>query len=188
MAACKLNPLIDPQWRFLDRFSSSALPDSSRRDWRHRISGTRAPTMRSDISPFRAAQMADAVLERIAGADIFIGVAAVSDYTPEVTHEHKVKKSDTPMTLKLKPTVDILATSRPARTRRSASDLRPRAMTSSSKPRKSAGARNCHPGHQSRAGCARERFEMKSRCLTMPALIRRRRWTSLLWHDGLLAG
>lgn len=72
--------------------------------------------------------MADAVLERIAGADIFIGVAAVSDYTPEVTHEHKVKKSDTPMTLKLKPTVDILATSRPARTRRSASDLRPRAM------------------------------------------------------------
>jgi phosphopantothenoylcysteine decarboxylase/phosphopantothenate--cysteine ligase len=57
-----------------------------------------------------AAEMADAVMARVADADIFIGVAAVADYTPATTHERKVKKSGEPMTLTLKPTVDILAT------------------------------------------------------------------------------
>lgn len=57
-----------------------------------------------------AAQMADAVLARIDRADVFIGVAAVADYTPEVTQERKIKKSADALTLKLRPTVDILAT------------------------------------------------------------------------------
>jgi len=57
-----------------------------------------------------AAQMADAVLARVDGVDVFIGVAAVADYTPEVTQERKIKKSTDALTLKLKPTVDILAT------------------------------------------------------------------------------
>ena len=57
-----------------------------------------------------AAEMSDAVLSRIDGADIFIGVAAVADYTPQITHDRKVKKSREPLTLTLQPTVDILAT------------------------------------------------------------------------------
>src|SRR5438477_8874280 len=40
-----------------------------------------------------AAEMANAVLARIDGADIFIGVAAVADYTPKTTQERKLKKS-----------------------------------------------------------------------------------------------
>ncbi len=57
-----------------------------------------------------AAQMAEAVLARVAEYDIFIAVAAVADYTPANVHEQKVKKSNDAMTITLKPTVDILAT------------------------------------------------------------------------------
>jgi len=46
-----------------------------------------------------AAQMAEAVHKRINGTDVFIGVAAVADYTPEVTYERKVKKSNGPISL-----------------------------------------------------------------------------------------
>ena len=69
---------------------------------------TPANVVRVDVRS--AAEMADAVLSRIDGADIFIGVAAVADYTPQVTHDRKVKKSNEPLTITLKPTVDILAT------------------------------------------------------------------------------
>jgi phosphopantothenoylcysteine decarboxylase / phosphopantothenate---cysteine ligase len=62
------------------------------------------------IDVVSAAQMAEAVLARVDQCDVFIGVAAVADYTPERTYEQKVKKSSADMTLKLKPTVDILAT------------------------------------------------------------------------------
>ncbi len=62
------------------------------------------------IDTTSAAQMADAVLKRVDGNDVFIGVAAVADYTPEVAHERKLKKSGDAMTVTLKPTVDILAT------------------------------------------------------------------------------
>jgi phosphopantothenoylcysteine decarboxylase/phosphopantothenate--cysteine ligase len=68
------------------------------------------PANVSRIDVQSAAQMADAVQKRIGDADIFIGVAAVSDYAPEVTEERKLKKSGEPITLALKPTVDILAT------------------------------------------------------------------------------
>ena len=50
------------------------------------------------------------MLARVDGADIFIGVAAVADYTPGPAREHKLKKSSEPLTLTLAPTVDILAT------------------------------------------------------------------------------
>jgi phosphopantothenoylcysteine decarboxylase/phosphopantothenate--cysteine ligase len=57
-----------------------------------------------------AAEMADAVLGKIDDADIFVGVAAVSDYTPKIPHDRKIKKSSEPLALTLQPTVDILAT------------------------------------------------------------------------------
>ncbi len=56
-----------------------------------------------------AADMAQAVDARIAGCDVFIAVAAVADYTPESVAAQKIKKSDDALTLRLKPTVDILA-------------------------------------------------------------------------------
>jgi phosphopantothenoylcysteine decarboxylase / phosphopantothenate---cysteine ligase len=64
------------------------------------------------------AETADAMLractERFAGCDIFIGAAAVADYTPETVATQKIKKSDTPgdndLTVKLRRTADITAT------------------------------------------------------------------------------
>jgi phosphopantothenoylcysteine decarboxylase/phosphopantothenate--cysteine ligase len=56
-----------------------------------------------------AAEMADAVLSRLDGKHVFIGVAAVADYTPERSQDRKIKKSSADLTLTLKPTTDILA-------------------------------------------------------------------------------
>jgi len=56
-----------------------------------------------------AAEMAAAVDGEVARADIFIAVAAVADYAPATQHRSKLKKRAAPMTLELKPTVDILA-------------------------------------------------------------------------------
>jgi phosphopantothenoylcysteine decarboxylase/phosphopantothenate--cysteine ligase len=56
-----------------------------------------------------AAEMHQAVAERLAGADVFIGAAAVADYAPEACAEQKLKKSGAPVELCLQPTVDILA-------------------------------------------------------------------------------
>jgi phosphopantothenoylcysteine decarboxylase/phosphopantothenate--cysteine ligase len=56
-----------------------------------------------------AADMASQVDARVAACDIFIAVAAVADYAPVDTHAVKLKKSEQPLTLSLKPTVDILA-------------------------------------------------------------------------------
>jgi phosphopantothenoylcysteine decarboxylase/phosphopantothenate--cysteine ligase len=63
-----------------------------------------------------AAQMHDAVIARVDEADVFVAVAAVADYTPEVSSDRKLKKRDDALTLTLKPTVDILASvaSRPS--------------------------------------------------------------------------
>jgi len=57
-----------------------------------------------------AADMAKSVLDRVASCDVFIAVAAVADYTPDNVSATKIKKSGSPMTITLKPTVDILAT------------------------------------------------------------------------------
>ena len=54
--------------------------------------------------------MAKAVLERVRDADVFVAVAAVADYTPIEAFERKLKKTGDALTLKLVPTVDILAT------------------------------------------------------------------------------
>ncbi|MFA6313611.1 MAG: bifunctional phosphopantothenoylcysteine decarboxylase/phosphopantothenate--cysteine ligase CoaBC [Sterolibacterium sp.] len=55
-----------------------------------------------------AAEMRQAVLDSVAGKDIFIAVAAVADYRPAQAADHKLKKSGTPMTLELLPNPDIL--------------------------------------------------------------------------------
>ena len=68
---------------------------------------TPAGVRRVDITS--AAQMAEAVLARVADTDVFIAVAAVADYAPESAHAQKIKKSGAPLTLTLVPTQDILA-------------------------------------------------------------------------------
>ena len=61
------------------------------------------------IDATSAADMLGAVEQALPGADIFIGVAAVADYTPAQPSTRKMKKSDATLTVQLKPTVDILA-------------------------------------------------------------------------------
>lgn len=56
-----------------------------------------------------AAQMFDAVKQRVADCDIFIGVAAVADYRVAQPSEQKIKKSADILTLELVPNPDILA-------------------------------------------------------------------------------
>ncbi len=56
-----------------------------------------------------AAQMFEAVKQHVAGADIFIGVAAVADYRVAQPSEQKIKKSADTLTLELVPNPDILA-------------------------------------------------------------------------------
>ena len=55
-----------------------------------------------------AAQMAKAVDGSVRGVDAFVAVAAVADYTPTAPASKKMKKSDAPLTITLKPTTDIL--------------------------------------------------------------------------------
>lgn len=55
-----------------------------------------------------AADMFEAVKSELSGTDVFVSVAAVADYTPEISAAHKIKKSEDALTLKLVPTVDIL--------------------------------------------------------------------------------
>ncbi len=56
-----------------------------------------------------AAEMFEAVKQRVMDADIFIGVAAVADYRVARPFEQKIKKSDAKLTLELVPNPDILA-------------------------------------------------------------------------------
>jgi len=56
-----------------------------------------------------AAQMFAAVKQTVADADIFIGCAAVADYTPVEVSCQKIKKNDPQMSLLLKRNPDILA-------------------------------------------------------------------------------
>ena len=61
------------------------------------------------VNVVSAQQMLDAVMQRIAGQDIFIGVAAVSDYRVAHASAQKLKKSERELTLDLLPNPDILA-------------------------------------------------------------------------------
>lgn len=56
-----------------------------------------------------ALQMRDAVFANLAGQDVFIAVAAVADYRPANVAEHKIKKSNAALTIKLVSNPDILA-------------------------------------------------------------------------------
>lgn len=59
-----------------------------------------------------AQEMLDAVMQRVADAELFIAVAAVADFRPASAAEHKIKKQSgqTSMTLELVRNPDILAT------------------------------------------------------------------------------
>lgn len=55
-----------------------------------------------------ASDLFEAVKSESNDADIVIMAAAVSDFTPEASVTHKIKKSSADTEIKLKPTVDIL--------------------------------------------------------------------------------
>jgi len=67
------------------------------------------PTGVARVDVLSACEMREAVMARIAQADIFISVAAVADYRPAAAAEHKIKKSTQALTLELVPNPDILA-------------------------------------------------------------------------------
>ncbi|MFM9911993.1 MAG: bifunctional phosphopantothenoylcysteine decarboxylase/phosphopantothenate--cysteine ligase CoaBC [Methylophilaceae bacterium] len=62
------------------------------------------------ISVASAQNMLDAVMAHIANQDIFIAVAAVSDYRPSHPSDQKIKKNGAGLTLELVQNQDILAT------------------------------------------------------------------------------
>jgi phosphopantothenoylcysteine decarboxylase/phosphopantothenate--cysteine ligase len=61
------------------------------------------------VSVRSALEMREAVFAALPGADVFIGVAAVADYRPATSAEHKIKKSGAEMAITLTPNPDILA-------------------------------------------------------------------------------
>ena len=69
-----------------------------------------APRGMERIDVSSAQEMYDAVMLRVARADVFIGVAAVADYRPKKAMRHKLKKGTDEMTLELQPNPDILGT------------------------------------------------------------------------------
>ena len=60
------------------------------------------------VGVYSAAGMFKAVKKHFPGCDCLIMAAAVSDYTPVKQAKSKIKKTDKPLTIKLKPTADIL--------------------------------------------------------------------------------
>ncbi len=62
----------------------------------------------SAVKVVTAAEMFDAVMAAVTDQDIFIGTAAVADYTTDAPAAHKVKKQGASLTLTLQPTKDIL--------------------------------------------------------------------------------
>jgi phosphopantothenoylcysteine decarboxylase/phosphopantothenate--cysteine ligase len=61
------------------------------------------------VSVRSALDMREAVFAALPGADVFIGVAAVADYRPATSAEHKIKKSGAELSITLTPNPDILA-------------------------------------------------------------------------------
>ena len=61
------------------------------------------------INVTSALEMRDAVLAALPGQDVFIGVAAVADYRPATSAEHKIKKGAATLTIELVANPDILA-------------------------------------------------------------------------------
>jgi phosphopantothenoylcysteine decarboxylase/phosphopantothenate--cysteine ligase len=74
---------------------------------------TATPPAQGDVRLVRALSaeaMLEAVMKEVSEATIFIAAAAVSDYRPVEQAAHKIKKSQSQLTLTLEPTPDILAT------------------------------------------------------------------------------
>ena len=61
------------------------------------------------VEVMTAAEMRDAVMDRVGGASILIAAAAVADHRPAVYRERKIKKNGANETLLLAPNPDILA-------------------------------------------------------------------------------
>ena len=80
----------------------------------HKVTLIAAPTSQKPPSEAKlvnvetAAQMFEAVKKHFSRCDCLIMAAAVADYTPVRSARAKIKKSSKPITIKLKPTVDIL--------------------------------------------------------------------------------
>ncbi|HQX07129.1 MAG TPA: bifunctional phosphopantothenoylcysteine decarboxylase/phosphopantothenate--cysteine ligase CoaBC [Zoogloea sp.] len=68
-----------------------------------------APAGARRVSVRSALEMREAVFSVLPGADVFIGVAAVADYRPATSAEHKIKKSGADLSITLTPNPDILA-------------------------------------------------------------------------------
>ncbi len=68
-----------------------------------------APAVKELVGVRSAADMHDAVMSRVAGADVVIMASAVADYTPQTAAPAKIAKRDGPLTLTLVRTPDILA-------------------------------------------------------------------------------
>jgi len=80
----------------------------------HKVILVNAPTTRRPPSEAKiievetAAQMFEAVKKHFEKCDCLIMAAAVADYTPAQPAKTKIKKTGKPLTIKLKPTADIL--------------------------------------------------------------------------------
>ncbi|OGV78293.1 MAG: phosphopantothenate synthase [Methylotenera sp. RIFCSPLOWO2_02_FULL_45_14] len=72
-------------------------------------SALKPPLGINTISATSADAMYQSVMQHVAKQDIFIGVAAVADYSPTITQAQKIKKSESSLTIELKPNKDILA-------------------------------------------------------------------------------
>ena len=68
-----------------------------------------APTGAQRVDVVSAREMFEAVKKRVADADIFVSVAAVSDYHVASPHRQKIKRSARRLRLELVPNPDILA-------------------------------------------------------------------------------
>jgi phosphopantothenoylcysteine decarboxylase / phosphopantothenate---cysteine ligase len=76
------------------------------------ISGASALTPPSNVQTHfvrSAGDMYQAVMQQVGNQDIFIGVAAVADYSPTETSVKKIKKTESTLTLQLSRNKDILA-------------------------------------------------------------------------------
>lgn len=73
------------------------------------ITALKAPMGVKNISATSASTMYQSVMQQVANQDIFIGVAAVADYSPAQTNAQKIKKSESSLTIELKHNKDILA-------------------------------------------------------------------------------
>lgn len=67
------------------------------------------PLFIKTIPVWSAQDMFEAVKNELPNADIIIKSAAVADYTPATTYDHKIKKQDCDMSIPLKRTTDILS-------------------------------------------------------------------------------